>query len=150
MAHDRQRAAGAFPPGRAGAGGRSAHSPHAPPGAAGLAADGAGTQQAGMSKQAMGDLVTQCEAWGLVRREPDARDARARRIVFTDTGLLWLEGVPPGRRSGRGRIPGAGGRRGGHRGGPGTGGLRLGIARQIASQGGGSPVNPCSEPARAA
>ncbi|WP_439609383.1 MarR family winged helix-turn-helix transcriptional regulator [Hydrogenophaga sp.] len=47
--------------------------------------------QAGMSKQAMGDLVTQCEAWGLVRREPDARDARARRIVFTDTGLLWLE-----------------------------------------------------------
>jgi DNA-binding MarR family transcriptional regulator len=39
----------------------------------------------------MGDLVTQCEAWGLVRREPDPRDARARRIVFTDTGLLWLE-----------------------------------------------------------
>lgn len=46
---------------------------------------------AGMSKQAMGDLVTQCEAWGLVRREPDPKDARARRIVFTDTGLLWLE-----------------------------------------------------------
>ncbi|MDQ7746988.1 MarR family winged helix-turn-helix transcriptional regulator [Hydrogenophaga pseudoflava] len=46
---------------------------------------------AGMSKQAMGDLVTQCEAWGLVRREPDPLDARARRIVFTDTGLLWLE-----------------------------------------------------------
>ncbi|WP_439520550.1 MarR family winged helix-turn-helix transcriptional regulator [Hydrogenophaga sp.] len=49
-------------------------------------------REAGMSKQAMGDLVTQCEAWGLVRREPDARDARARRIVFTATGLLWLEG----------------------------------------------------------
>lgn len=46
---------------------------------------------AGMSKQAMGDLVTQCEAWGLVRREADPRDARARRILFTDTGLLWLE-----------------------------------------------------------
>ena len=46
---------------------------------------------AGMSKQAMGDLVTQCEAWGLVRREPDALDARARHIVFTATGLLWLE-----------------------------------------------------------
>jgi len=45
---------------------------------------------AGMSKQAMGDLVTQCEAWGLVRREPDPLDARARRIVFTATGLLWL------------------------------------------------------------
>jgi len=47
--------------------------------------------QAGMSKQAMGDLVTQCDAWGLVRREPDPLDARARRIVFTHTGLLWLE-----------------------------------------------------------
>ena len=46
---------------------------------------------AGMSKQAMGDLVTQCEAWGLVRREPDPRDARARRIVFTPDGLLWLD-----------------------------------------------------------
>ena len=49
-------------------------------------------RQAGMSKQAMGDLVTQCEAWGLVRREPDPHDARARLIVFTTTGLLWLEG----------------------------------------------------------
>jgi DNA-binding MarR family transcriptional regulator len=47
--------------------------------------------QAGMSKQAMGDLVTQCEAWGLVRREPDPHDARARRIVFTGTGWEWLE-----------------------------------------------------------
>ena len=45
---------------------------------------------AGMSKQAMGDLVTQCEAWGLVQRMPDPQDARARRIVFTDTGLAWL------------------------------------------------------------
>ena len=48
-------------------------------------------EQAGMSKQAMGDLVTQCEAWGLVRREPDPLDARARRIVFTASGLLWLD-----------------------------------------------------------
>jgi len=47
-------------------------------------------EAAGMSKQAMGDLVTQCEAWGLVTREPDARDARARRICFTPTGLDWL------------------------------------------------------------
>jgi DNA-binding MarR family transcriptional regulator len=46
---------------------------------------------AGMSKQAMGDLVDQCVAWDLVRREPDPLDARARRIVFTATGLLWLE-----------------------------------------------------------
>ena len=45
---------------------------------------------AGMTKQAMGDLVSQCEAWGLVTRTPDPLDARARRIVFTDTGLAWL------------------------------------------------------------
>jgi DNA-binding MarR family transcriptional regulator len=48
-------------------------------------------QKAGMSKQAMGDLVTQCEAWGLVTREPDPRDARARLVQFTPTGLLWLQ-----------------------------------------------------------
>ena len=47
---------------------------------------------AGMSKQAMGDLVTQCEAWGLVTREPDAYDKRAKNVVFTDVGLLWLGG----------------------------------------------------------
>jgi DNA-binding MarR family transcriptional regulator len=46
--------------------------------------------RAGMSKQAMGDLVDQCEAWGLVTREPDPRDARARLVQFTPTGLLWL------------------------------------------------------------
>ena len=45
---------------------------------------------AGMSKQAMGDLVDQCEAWGLVTRLADPRDARARRIVFTPAGLDWL------------------------------------------------------------
>ena len=46
---------------------------------------------AGMSKQAMGDLVTQCEAWGLVTREPDPHDRRARQVVFTASGMLWLE-----------------------------------------------------------
>ena len=45
---------------------------------------------AGMSKQAMGDLVTQCEAWGLVTRELDAYDKRAKKVVFTDAGLLWV------------------------------------------------------------
>ena len=48
-------------------------------------------EKAGMSKQAMGDLVDQCEAWGLVTREPDPRDARARIVQFTPTGLLWLQ-----------------------------------------------------------
>ena len=47
-------------------------------------------QWAGMSKQAMGDLVDQCAAWGLVAREADPLDARARRIVFTPAGLDWL------------------------------------------------------------
>ena len=48
-------------------------------------------QRAHMSKQAMGKLVEQCEAWGLVTRLTDARDARARRIVFTPVGLIWLQ-----------------------------------------------------------
>ncbi|MEJ7930331.1 MarR family winged helix-turn-helix transcriptional regulator [Ramlibacter sp. AN1015] len=46
---------------------------------------------AGMTKQAMGDLVTQCEAWGLVLREPDPADARARLVRFTPDGLAWLQ-----------------------------------------------------------
>jgi len=45
---------------------------------------------AGMSKQAMGNLVDQCEAWGLVKRESDSRDGRARQVVFTEAGLAWL------------------------------------------------------------
>ncbi|MDD2712000.1 MAG: MarR family winged helix-turn-helix transcriptional regulator [Simplicispira sp.] len=48
-------------------------------------------QRAGMSKQAMADLVDQCSAWGLVVRGPDPLDARARRVHFTPTGLAWLQ-----------------------------------------------------------
>ena len=48
-------------------------------------------QSAGMSKQAMGDLVDQCEAWGLVRRSIDPHDRRAKCVVFTPTGLAWLQ-----------------------------------------------------------
>ena len=47
-------------------------------------------QAAGMSKQAMGHLVNQCEAWGLVKRASDSRDGRARQVVFTEAGLAWL------------------------------------------------------------
>ncbi len=47
--------------------------------------------RAGMSKQAMASLVDQCEAWGLVTREADPHDARARRVAFTPTGLAWLQ-----------------------------------------------------------
>jgi DNA-binding MarR family transcriptional regulator len=47
-------------------------------------------QAAGMSKQAMGDLVDQCEAWGLVQRQRDQFDARAKKVMFTADGLAWL------------------------------------------------------------
>jgi DNA-binding MarR family transcriptional regulator len=47
--------------------------------------------RAGMTKQAMGTLVDQCEAWGLVTRGPDPLDARARCVMFTADGLAWLE-----------------------------------------------------------
>jgi DNA-binding MarR family transcriptional regulator len=49
-------------------------------------------QSAGMSKQAMASLVLQCEAWGLVTKGRDARDARAKSIVFTPLGKQWLAG----------------------------------------------------------
>ena len=48
-------------------------------------------QRAGMTKQAMANLVDQCEAWGLVTREADPQDARARRVRFTPVGLAWLQ-----------------------------------------------------------
>ena len=44
---------------------------------------------ADMSKQAMATLVNQCEAWGIVQRQRDGLDARARQVVFTEAGLLW-------------------------------------------------------------
>ena len=47
--------------------------------------------RAGMSKQAMGDLVDQCAAWGLIERVADRLDRRAKRICFTSTGLVWLQ-----------------------------------------------------------
>ena len=46
--------------------------------------------RAGMTKQAMGELVTQCEAWGVVIKQEDPIDARAKLICFTETGLAWL------------------------------------------------------------
>ena len=47
-------------------------------------------RSAGMSKQAMADLVTQCEAWGLVERQYEATDRRAKKVLFTPAGLAWL------------------------------------------------------------
>lgn len=60
-----------------------------------LARDGARltalARSAGMTKQAMGTLVDQCAAWGMVTREVDPLDARARRVCFTEAGLAWLQ-----------------------------------------------------------
>ncbi len=47
-------------------------------------------QAAHMTKQAMGTLMDQCMAWGLVDRQADPLDGRARRVVFTPLGLEWL------------------------------------------------------------
>lgn len=46
-------------------------------------------ERAGMSKQAMSDLIEQCIAWGLVQRQPDPLDRRAKHVVYTATGLEW-------------------------------------------------------------
>ena len=46
--------------------------------------------RADITKQAMGKLVGQCEAWGLVYRTRDPLDARARTVRFTPVGLAWL------------------------------------------------------------
>ncbi len=47
--------------------------------------------RARMTKQAMGALVDQCEAWGLIERKRHARDGRAKWVAFTPLGLTWLE-----------------------------------------------------------
>jgi DNA-binding MarR family transcriptional regulator len=47
-------------------------------------------QRAGMSKQAMATLVGECEAWGLVQRQADDLDARAKIVCFTAIGEQWL------------------------------------------------------------
>jgi len=48
-------------------------------------------RRASMSKQAMGELVDQCTELGLVAREADPHDRRARTVRFTPVGLEWLE-----------------------------------------------------------
>jgi DNA-binding MarR family transcriptional regulator len=45
---------------------------------------------AGVSKQAAGQIVAQCAAWGLITLEKDPHDARARIARFTPAGLDWL------------------------------------------------------------
>lgn len=47
-------------------------------------------RRASMSKQAMGELVDQCAALGLVDRIADPSDRRARIVKFTRAGRAWL------------------------------------------------------------
>ena len=42
--------------------------------------------RAGITKQAVGQIVDELEALGYVRREPDPADARARLVVYTERG----------------------------------------------------------------
>lgn len=48
-------------------------------------------RRAGVTKQAMGEIVEQCEQLGLIQRKVDKTDARAKIVQFTDLGLEWLE-----------------------------------------------------------
>lgn len=48
-------------------------------------------RRASMTKQAMGELVDQCAALGLVVRSADPSDRRAKIVSFTSVGLVWLE-----------------------------------------------------------
>ncbi|MEK9950740.1 MAG: MarR family transcriptional regulator [Curvibacter sp.] len=47
-------------------------------------------RRARMTNAAMTELIDQCEQLGLVSRETDPTDARARVVRFTAEGQLWL------------------------------------------------------------
>lgn len=48
-------------------------------------------EAAGMTQQAMGELVTHLQRCGYVERRPDPTDGRARQVVATPTGLEALQ-----------------------------------------------------------
>lgn len=50
-------------------------------------------RRAGITKQAMSEIVAYCEKIGLIHRIPDPSDARARIVLFTEAGLKWLEAL---------------------------------------------------------
>lgn len=48
-------------------------------------------RSSGMTKQLMSQVLDQCEAWGLIERRVDSRDARAKWVSYTAIGRLWLK-----------------------------------------------------------
>lgn len=48
-------------------------------------------ERAGITKQGMGQLVTDLERQGLVSRAPDPADGRATLVSFTDEGWAYLQ-----------------------------------------------------------
>lgn len=48
-------------------------------------------KRAGITKQFVGELISQLEDVGLLERIPDPDDGRARITRFTRAGLAWLE-----------------------------------------------------------
>ena len=52
--------------------------------------------RAGMTKQAMSQLVDECERLGIVERRPDPSDRRARIVAFTRRGRTLLEVLQQG------------------------------------------------------
>lgn len=47
-------------------------------------------RRANMTNAAMTELIDQCEALGLVQRQADPADKRARVVCFTAAGQAWL------------------------------------------------------------
>ncbi|MGQ3002788.1 MAG: MarR family winged helix-turn-helix transcriptional regulator [Hydrogenophaga sp.] len=48
-------------------------------------------RRARMTNAAMTELIDQCEGLGLVQREADPTDKRARMVKFTEAGREWLK-----------------------------------------------------------
>lgn len=48
-------------------------------------------RRASMTKQSIGELLTQIETLGIIKREPDPTDGRAKVVMFTEKGKNWLE-----------------------------------------------------------
>jgi DNA-binding MarR family transcriptional regulator len=48
-------------------------------------------RRAAMTKQSMSELVDQVERTGLIEKQPDPSDGRAKLVCFTRKGAVWLE-----------------------------------------------------------